>query len=510
MQDKAKLINIIEKAIEKYEKELKSSNNNSSNKYRGLIESLENNIYALTDIDISLIEELLSESNLSPEEIIALRNNISTYKKLLTLNKNGKTNFTLSDSQIKDISLLLSIAKELGKGSLKIKDKSKVQTKIDYLKSLLKLINDENNTTLITDLNTIEEICNECQLSIDSKKEILYAILLYNQSVFVNDIRNNFSTPHEKLELKDVIKLFKEFSYDFNDIKNTYQNEVLTYATLTNMREVFETLRDLDFPKFNLKRDGKKLCSLLICSNRRTIEEIVDYSNRKGIKTEELIYLIPALISQDTNSIEKDYISIDTCIITGRCNEYKKNIEFLESIGFDIRYIFHSYKLLLIKRHTSLVTSYNHLQEYGIEINENNGGELVHSALTSLVLKDFTKRLDSSIESSTSKTTKKINIENLDIFKNAINEANEEVIYNKTIGNKALDLLDSYTDSTNEIRYDFNGIYISKPKVNRIFNILINKNIDNLKDSLLFSITYNTNLKEEQFNTIKNIIEGWN
>ena len=47
---------------------------------------------------------------------------------------------------------------------------------------------------------------------------------------------------------------------------------------------------------------------------------------------------------------------------------------------------------------------------------------------------------------------------------------------------------------------------ISKLKVQRIFYILVQAGLDNLEDSLLYAITYNTIINQENFDKIKNIV----
>ena len=518
MQDKSKMIRIIKRAIKKYETDLKITNNNSSEKYKDLVDLLKSNVYNIESIDMSIIDDALSSSDLSPEEIIRLRNNISTYKKLLSLNKNGKTNYKLSENQISDILKLSSSLAQLTERKKESNDQNSCITKLNYLKSLLEIIEDKDNTSLISNIELIEEICNECQIDADSKKEIFYAILSYNQSIFIRNMKKVYYENTERLDIETVRELFREYDYSFDDLKSSYKDEILEYATLNNIKDVLEALKVYNFPKFDLKKDGRKLSSLLISSDRRTIEEIVDYSSRKGIDQSNLIHIIPALISE-SSKINETEISLmnDSCIITGRSEDYKKNIEFLASIGLDIRYIFETCRVLLVKQHTQLVSNYNELQEYGIDITKLQGGELVHPALTYLILNDFTTWLDQEIESNNEESDfdktyllRDKKIENIDTFNDAIEQAKNEVIYNKTIGNKTLASLEEYIDEANPIRYNFDGILISKPKVNRIYNILINKKLDSLEDSLLYAIAYNSLLTEEQFNKIKRLVKGWN
>lgn len=600
MPDMTILIETIKEIIGKYEQELAEIDNNSSiDKYKSLIESLRNDITALSEIDTALIDELLSESNLSPEQIIRLKGNITTYRKLLLLNKTGKTSFKLSQSQIQDIINLCIIAEELEKSKKEQQTKNKESSILikEKIKSLEKILADlkDNGSVFITDISLIESTMKESGISIKKIKEILYLIMEYNQATYNKKMQENLFTRPEKINIEEVRNLFKTFEYDFDSIKEVYQNEILMYASINNMRDIFSCLKELSFPRLNLQRDGKKLACLLICSDRSTIEDIVEYSTRKGIRINELLNIVPALISQNRKikqlGVNENSQERDTCIVTGRAEDFKRNIEFLESVGFDTRYIYDTCKILLTKKHSSLVSNYILLQEYGIEITKTNGGELVHPALSCLISPNFSNTLDTFIEicplghryimNNMSGLTafakpenivffnilasyqdqdelgeyvvpegpfnknntnalllrddikrkrdykdipyrgvteenkyertfvlRSFDIQNQNEYKKAVEEAKYEELYDLTLENEELESLEVYTDKDDSVRYNFDGVLISKPKVKRIYNILINKKLSNLEDSLLYAITYNSLLTAEQFDKVKRIIKS--
>lgn len=594
MYDMTILINVIKQAIELFNQELKALNNSSSNKYKELLDSLRKDINNLADIDMSIIDEILSESDLSSEDMIKERNSISTYKKLLMLNKKGRTNFKLTDAQIREINKLSDIIKSLDKKKNKNKEEVRniklLNDKIKYLKTLLNGLEDENNNTLITDLDLIEEILNKCEVDTLKRKEILYSIMEYNQLMYVHKVQDNTFSKPEKLNIEEVRNLFRTYDYEFDDLKKINQEEILDYASINNMREIFSCLKELNFPKFDLKRESRKITSILINSDRKTIEDIVEYSNRKGLMPKDLMNIVPALISQNRTSKQKySPTSKDSSLIKGRSEDYKKNIEFLESVGFDIKYVFDTCKIILTTRHSALISNYNQLQEYEVSINKTQGGELVHPALSCLISNNFEETIDTFIEisplghqyiinnlsglaafakpgniiffnilasyhdqnefgepldpegpfnitqsgnirlksevSNRLKTSppyrgiteinkyektyilRNKNIENEYIFDRAIREAKDEELYDLTIENEVLESLESYIDKVDHVRYNFDGVLISRPKVKRIYNILINKKLTDLEGSLLYAITYNSLLTEEQFDKIKRIVK---
>ena len=72
-----------------------------------------------------------------------------------------------------------------------------------------------------------------------------------------------------------------------------------------------------------------------------------------------------------------------------------------------------------------------------------------------------------------------------------------------------LDKLDQYIDKNNPFRYNFNGTLISKLKVERIYNILLNYGLGDKEDSLLYAVLYNTIINQEDYEKVKQIVKGW-
>ncbi len=95
-----------------------------------------------------------------------------------------------------------------------------------------------------------------------------------------------------------------------------------------------------------------------------------------------------------------------------------------------------------------------------------------------------------------------------------INKANTDSIGNIELSKKSeyIDWLNSINEekdkNMSDIHYVLKGIYISKPKVLITFGNLIKDNFDNIKEKLLYSIVKDSYLTEEEFNTIKGIIDS--
>ena len=99
-------------------------------------------------------------------------------------------------------------------------------------------------------------------------------------------------------------------------------------------------------------------------------------------------------------------------------------------------------------------------------------------------------------------------ISNKEQFDEVVNEYSEYEIEYISFADDRLKELDKYIDSSNPLRYDFDGVIISKLKVQRILYILEQAGLDNLEDSLLYAITYNTIINQENFDKIKKIVKN--
>ena len=72
--------------------------------------------------------------------------------------------------------------------------------------------------------------------------------------------------------------------------------------------------------------------------------------------------------------------------------------------------------------------------------------------------------------------------------------------------NNYIKKIEKYTDKSNPLIYNFDGIRISKLKVLRIYGLLLNKNVPESLDSFAFSVTYNTILSERAYSKISHIL----
>ena len=118
-------------------------------------------------------------------------------------------------------------------------------------------------------------------------------------------------------------------------------------------------------------------------------------------------------------------------------------------------------------------------EEY-LNINDNNKAEI-----TNTIIPEFTDRG-----------------KYMEIIKNTDLSIDFEIFDNEFIQN-----INIYSDKEEPLIYNFDGIRISKIKVLRIFNALLKNHVLANMDSFMFSVTYNTIINQNDYNRLADIIK---
>ena len=397
---------LLEDIIYKLEEKKKNLANNSSlKKYAEELNKLEENYNNILEIDLEIIKKSLSELPFTADEQTILYKFIESIKTLLLLNKNKQTTFTISEQQILHLNIFLDEVKKVRtEQELKIKkQEEQIDKKMNSCKELLRKINNTNNSSFIEELDLLEELFNEYDVQITLRKQILTSILMYNKVLFEKEIQKEKAEAKiERLDLNEVEELFKKYNYNFKDLKPKQQEFILNYASISNMDEVFETLRNLNFPYFKLPKESSKLTIILINCDKNTIETVVNFSKYRGITPYDLTSLVPVLVEQKSRNVKNNNIinkpKDETPIISGKSKDYMDNVEFLESKGFNIQYIYNKCKELLVVNHQRLKENFDAFQMYGFKFDQDSFGNLTHPALSCFLSNNFIEIVDQFIE----------------------------------------------------------------------------------------------------------------
>ena len=598
------LIQIIKKAMKQLENTINDTieqNNSSFGKYQLYKEQIQSDIQAITSITPDELKDILSETSLSEEEKQQEFRYVKYVIDLLRLNQTKNTTFQLSDKQRSYIVVLIQQLEELEEkrkdvAQAKLQEIISLQEKMKELKRLLGKIEDPKNRELITQTDYLQEIFQQVDVDPTTQKQVLYEVLKYNRDLYQEKMKGEEIIEKERLNMEEVKEIFQEYHYNFLELNESLQDQLLTYGALNKIKEILEILKQLKFPRIDLKRNGKKLVAIILNCNKDTIKDAVDFCNTKGIHPFDLLNMIPAMVKQSTNKTDREPSdgSFNPLYIVGRNEDFKKNIELIEEIGFNVHFILKKCKEILLLPHERLETNYRKFILYGFTIQTDQYGDLCHPALSCLMAKNFDEIVDQYIEicreghqyikdnmsritttisphdilfyniyasnmdqdelgepltkeGPFSKTNYKklrlrreitrytgsgfeevpyrgiteenkkektmtvdIQYKNQKEFEEAVLDAknNEADLYDLVYNDPQILELEEYVDIGDPARYVFDGVLISKQKVLRIYNAIKNKGLDQLDDSLLFAITYNSILSQESLEKIKRIIKA--
>ena len=174
----SKLIKILQTELEKYKsftnkyqktKSLKESNNE-------LIIKLKEDINNITNIEDKEIVELIEAFDLNALEKKNLTNNILISRKILLMNQKEGLNISLEESQRQSISNFISYIETLNlvrEKTIPIDEpeyNDNVQ-KINDIEKIISLLEDKNNETRITNINTIKDILSKTNLDCQRKRK---------------------------------------------------------------------------------------------------------------------------------------------------------------------------------------------------------------------------------------------------------------------------------------------------------------------------------------------------
>ena len=594
------LVMILKEVILGYEhklEELKRMNVSPLENYKEEIEKVRSNVLNIMDVDLRSIEDILGELSVPEEDKKQIANYLRTIQTLLRFNRDKKTTYIIQESQLQYVRDFFERLDALSKEKKEQDNESmntigRLSNLCEKYKELLRALEDKNSTTFINDQELIELLMRECSLTESTKRGILLSIMKYNKRVFQNRLGDQKEGEQSsELDEEQVSEIFKRYHYDFSELSEDLQQELLKHGNLKNIEDILEVLTQYYFPRFSLEKKGNKLVLLLLRGNKDVIENIVLFSKKRGITPRELTGILPVLIPQGFSPRKK--LEGDSVLpaISGRSDDYVKNVEYLEKLGFETSYIYGKCKEVLVLNHQRLVKNMEAYQEYGFPFFRDNGS-LVHPALGFLLSRNFAEIVDQFIEicplghsyikqnmsriynivspkdlvfyniiasympvdengdyqeavgpfvnSNSTKPllrgeitryigsgyesipykgieqtnkeeitgTIEIPIQGKERMDTAVEKSNAEETEIVDIVGKDLDELEPYTDPNDPSRYNFDGRLISKPKVKRIYNILKTYGLNSLEDSLLYAITYNSIMNQEDFDKIKGILKG--
>ena len=195
LTEQTALITILKEVIKNYEQsieELNKLNNSALTVNKSIINRFQKDINTLIELDLKIVEDILTETNTEEEEKTTILKYFEIIKNLLKLNKEKQTTFQLSEEQYTYIDLFLEKIDFLKKENRKIKEHHKIdintlKEKHSNYKQLLNQIEDENDTTYITNVNLLKLLFDECELDEITKRNIMLNLMKYNQDIYLQE-----------------------------------------------------------------------------------------------------------------------------------------------------------------------------------------------------------------------------------------------------------------------------------------------------------------------------------
>ncbi|MBP5678755.1 MAG: hypothetical protein J6X28_02875 [Bacilli bacterium] len=400
-QELESLVTLLKTTIEQCEQQvedIQEQNHSAFEKYNQNLALLEDDYQNITQISPEGLAEVLSEVDLTEEDRETEFSFLRSIRRLLELNQTKQTTFQLSEKQkqiLEDFKNQLRMIGEKNEAIVKEnwKKASSLADRIKDLKYLLGILEDPKNKNYINQMDLILELLEQEDVSEEEARSILYGIMRYNQAI-QKEINSLEEKPQERLNVEELKEIFASFRYDFLDLKEDLQEMLLNQGKMNQILEVFDALDTLRFPRLDLRRNGIKLVAILLKGDAATMQEIVELASSKGLYPKDLYQMIPAMISQKEDNRE----SKESLSIRGRSEDFKKNVAFLEEVGFLIPYIFRKCKELLVMPNAKLVSNYQKFIQYGFTMKTDMYGELMHPALSCLLSNNFDEVVDQFIE----------------------------------------------------------------------------------------------------------------
>lgn len=537
----------------------------------------------------------LKISGLSIEEIDNNFANISVeiLEKLEMYKELSKLSFyPLTEEQKLDISnIMKELIKEINEikkyivdSNVILKDTDDKLKEIDGIIEKVTALYSNRGYLNSNDIMNIVNILKDSTLSVEEQVTIVQKLSLLSLDI----INSNEKEEQEEdilvieetgVDRDELVNLFKEYGYDFDDFKERDKNMMLNYGRIENIRGMLDVLASNNL-RIYIKGTSHKLTQIFVNSNGSIISTIIE-NIREDIEKNKIKFnsglsdglSIERLFSEclDTPSMfingKRKYKrrsgghgpgggSGDTAVI-GAFNNYVKNRELLLEKGIDINLVITKCKTLLCTPYQKVKENFACFEFYGIPENVYNRtlysltatdplsaiDQFIELGCYRYILSNFSyvnrrpddlifyrivkagqlgdsiysERRTQTVEflgkiSNDSKNGYGINRDNKqDVVSQYIPSFNP--MYDKAVNNDRnagpiilannnyfINAIEEY--KIDDLRYDFNGVIISRFKVLRIYETLIKNHIAGTYNAILYAICKNSILTEEQYRNI--------
>lgn len=391
----------------------KDMNSSVIGKNRDLIIKIQKDINMIIDLDLQTLKDILNELNIEDEqEKEHMYQGIESIRWILTINKEKDLTFEISARQVAVFNAFVNKLNKV-KETIKVYSKEQ-QAQLDKMEeiinkyiNLLEMLSNKDNQEFVTDVELLTTLFRSSNLLPMKRREVLTDLLKYNQQIYNNVLkRNTYTFESKKLEKEDVENTLKLFGYEFEYFDENIKKALLNFGNIRNIREVLEALKENNFPRLSEKNQAFIFASLLVNSNKKTINEVVEFSKNYNLLPIDLSTILLVFINPTqentyipNNEVKKKNILKDAITFNSYTNDFYKNCKFLKEVGLEPKMIIKKCKQILIMNHEKLVNNYNLFKSYGFSFyNSNLEIGLLKPSLSCLLSTKFVETADQYIE----------------------------------------------------------------------------------------------------------------
>ena len=451
-----------------------------------------------------------------------------------------------------------------------IKDKKNIIEIIGSLIDKINNLYNGKNYLTSFDIDNIALYLKLSDLSIDKQMAIIQDISLKSLEL-INNIKVNKEDEEvtlleeTNLSESDVFDLFDKYNYNFDDFKDKDKVQLLRYGNLSTINDILKVFSDNDVSLY-IKGFSSKLVQILLHSNGNIVSSIM--SNLKDDCTENK-YIVNSgkrayykSRSGGKKKIVDDLSLDDKRYVTGAYDNYIKNRKLFISRGIDPTNIIKDCPSVFCLSYNKVKENFDSFDFYKIP------PEIYNNTLSSLQAVDPLSSIDQFIEVGcyeyilsnfsyvnkrsddlmfyrivkasqmnkdiySKRRTQKVqfissisNDKNNEFNLNDSNKVESVGQYIPTFDSRFDDVVNSNRNAgpiilaynnyfikkveeykMDDLRYNFNGVIISRYKVLRIYETLIKNHMAGTLGAIKYAICKNSILTEEQYRNIEDCLE---
>lgn len=315
---------------------------------------------------------------------------ILAIKKIYTLNKDYESTLRLSKKEKKKFNVFLDQLYQFSKKQSRGNDKKDaVLRKIADYNVLLSRIDARPFVLTSLDRQLLEEVF--LHNNNEKGKAILLELMDFEEKQYLDKKEHSKLRKPFNIDEEDLVQVFKKYDYKFSNLDSEYQELLKKDGDLNTIDEVFSALRDNRYPTVT---DSYVLTSLLLGSNRRTIDNVTGFSLENKLIPKSLLDISGALLIQN-NGIDKD--SDKSYMTYGSSLDFMKNIVTLKNAGLSINYIYQECKCILTMPNDLLEKNLDLFYKYGFSFEYKRKG-VIDPSPAALLSPNFAEICDAFIE----------------------------------------------------------------------------------------------------------------